>query len=58
MVELQRVRRYERRGAKETLRFDRGPCQDTVRPARTNLIALPGGGKDADHKSGGPRYSL
>ena len=39
-------------------RFDRGPCQDTVRPARANLMALPRDGKDADHKTGGPRYSL
>ena len=34
MVELQRIRQYERREAKETLRFERGPCQDTVRAAR------------------------
>ena len=38
------------------LRFDRGPCQDTVRPARANLIALSRDGKDADHKTDGPRY--
>jgi len=38
--------------------FDRVPCQDTVRPARANLMALSRDGKDADHKTGGPRYSL
>ena len=32
--------------------------QDTVGPARANLMALPCDGKDADHKTGGPRYSL
>jgi len=50
--------RHERQGAKATLQFDRGPCQDTIRPTRANLMALSGDGKDADHKTGGPRYSL
>jgi hypothetical protein len=32
---------------KRTMRLDRGPRQDTVRPARENLIALSRDGKDA-----------
>ncbi len=42
----------------ETLRFDRRPRQNALRSARTNLIAPSRGRKDADHKSGGPRYPL
>ena len=39
-------------------RFDRRPRENALRRARTNLIARSGGRKDADHKSGGPRYPL
>jgi len=40
------------------LRFDRRRGENALRSARTNLIAPPRGRKDADHKSGGPRYPL
>ena len=56
MVKLQRIRRHERRRTKRTLRFDRRPRENALRSARTNLIAPSRGRKDADHKSGGPRY--
>jgi len=56
VVRLQRMRRPERRERKRTLRFDRGPGENALRSARTNLIALSPGRKDADHKGGGPRY--
>ena len=55
---LQQIRRQERRRAKRTLRFDRRPRENALRSARTNLIAPSRGRKDADHKSGGPRYPL
>jgi hypothetical protein len=58
MVKLQRIRRRERRRTKEALGFDRRPAQNALRFARTNLIAPSRGRKDADHKSGGPRYPL
>jgi hypothetical protein len=32
------------------------PLETALRPACTNLIAPSRAGKDADHKSGGPRY--
>ncbi|MGO8787699.1 MAG: REP-associated tyrosine transposase [Terriglobia bacterium] len=57
MVKLQRIRRHERRRTKRTLRFDRRPRQNALRSARTNWIAPSRGRRDADHKSGGPRYA-
>ena len=57
-VKLQRIRWHERRRTKRTLRFDRRPGENALRSARTNLIAPSRGRKDADHKSGGPRYPL
>ena len=58
MVKQQRIRRHERQRTKRTLRFDRRPRGNALRRARTNLIAPSGGRKDADHKTGGPRYPL
>ena len=57
-VKLQRIRRPERRRTKRTLRFGRRPRENAHRPPRTNLIAASRGRKDADHKSGGPRYPV
>jgi hypothetical protein len=62
-IKLQRIRRHERRRIRQptdgliacpALR-DR-PGENALRSARTNLIAPSWGRKDADHKSGGPRY--
>jgi hypothetical protein len=58
VVKLQRIRRHEGQRTKGTLRFDRRPRKNALRPARADLIAPSGGRKDADHKSGGPRYPL
>jgi hypothetical protein len=65
MVKLQRTRGHERRGIRQpTDRSVACPAvrdrarENALRAARTNLIAPSRDRKDADHKSGGPRYPL